>query len=286
MKRGRYKLTIAIMGAAGKMGSRITDNLSRGDYKLLLCEEGDEGISRIRERGFSNTVTKRAIPSGDVIIMAVPDAKIGEISKDIGPMMKGGATMILLDPAAAYIGELTLREDCTFVVTHPCHPALFGEQDTPEARSDFFGGVTAKQDIVIALLQGDEGDFQMAQRICIEMFAPVTKCHRITVEQMAILEPAAAEVVAASAARLMKEALDEAVKRGVPEEAARAFMLGHIQVPLAITFGAISSPFSDAAMIAIKYGYDRIIRPDWREAFRPDTIREVIRKMLHPEGSA
>jgi len=286
MKRGGNLLTIAIIGAAGKMGSRITDNLSRGDFSLLLCENGDAGISRIRERGFSNTETKWAVPSSDVIIMAVPDAKIGGISKDIVPMMKAGATMILLDPAAAYIGELALREDCNFVVTHPCHPALFGEQDTPEARRDFFGGVAAKQDIVIALLRGDEGDFQMAQRICIEMFAPVDRCHRITVEQMAILEPAAAEVVAASAACLMKEALDEAVKRGVPEEAARAFMLGHIQVPLAIAFGVISSPFSDAAKIAIKYGYERIIRPDWREAFRPDTIREVVRKMLHSEESA
>jgi len=79
MKRGENMLTIAIIGAAGKMGSRITDNLSRGDYSLLLCEKGDAGISRIRERGFSNTETKRAVPSSDVIIMAVPDAKIGGI---------------------------------------------------------------------------------------------------------------------------------------------------------------------------------------------------------------
>ena len=284
MKPGGGGMAIAVIGAAGKMGSRITDNLAGGDYDLLLCEKGEAGISKIKGRGLSHTETKMAAAVSDVIIMAVPDAKIGEISREVVPLMKGGATMILLDPAAAYVGELTLRDDCTFVVTHPCHPALFGEQDTPEARQDFFGGIAAKQDIVIALLQGSEGDFQRARKICIEMFAPVAKCHRITVEQMAILEPAAAEVVAASAACLMKEALDEAVKHGVPKEAARAFMLGHIQVPLAIVFGAISSPFSDAAQIAIKYGRDRILRPDWREAFEPETIREVIREMLHPEN--
>ena len=56
-------------------------------------------------------------------------------------MMKKGATFILLDPAAAYAREVALRDDCTFVVTHPCHPAIFYEQDTPEARADMFGGV-------------------------------------------------------------------------------------------------------------------------------------------------
>lgn len=197
-------------------------------------------------------------------------------------MMKSDATMITLDPAAAYAGELTTRDDCTFVVTHPCHPSLFGEQDTLEARNDMFGGIAAKQDIVIALLHGREENFLMAQRICIEMFSPVVKCHRITVEQMAILEPVAAEVVFASAACIMKEALDEAIKCGVPEEAARAFLLGHIQIPLAIVLKN-ANPFSDAAKIAIKYGYENIYKPDWKKIFRPEAIREVLQRMLHPE---
>ena len=87
MKRGANMLTIAIIGAAGKMGSRISSNLSRRNYNLLLCEKGDVGITRLRERGFSNTETKRAVPLSDVIIMAVPDAKIGGISRDIVPIM-------------------------------------------------------------------------------------------------------------------------------------------------------------------------------------------------------
>jgi hypothetical protein len=117
------------------------------------------------------------------------------------------------------------------------------------------------------------------------MFAPVVKVHRISVEQMAILEPAMAEVVAASAAVLMREALEEAVKAGVPREAATAFMLGHAQIPLAIAFGVIDSPFSDAAQIAIRWGTERIIRPDWRTVFEPAQVRAAIHEMLHPEGN-
>jgi hypothetical protein len=115
------------------------------------------------------------------------------------------------------------------------------------------------------------------------MFAPVANAHRITVEQMAILEPAAAEVCAASAAALMKAAMDEAIARGVPAEAARAFLLGHAQIPLAIVFGKIGSPFSDAAKIAMKVGSEKVINPAWREVFEPEAIRATIHRMLHPE---
>ncbi|MFD0670636.1 phosphogluconate dehydrogenase C-terminal domain-containing protein [Cohnella sp. GCM10027633] len=274
------KTTIALIGAGGKMGGRIIDNLSKGDDRLLLCEHTEHGIARIRAKGLDVTPNEEAVPQADYIVMAVPDALIGAISKALVPLMKPGATLITLDPAAAYAGQLEARDDCTFVVTHPCHPPLFGELNTPEERADVFGGIAAKQDIVIALHQGEQARFEAAERICIRMFSPVVKCHRVTVEQMAIMEPAMAEVVAAMAASLMKEALDETIKLGVPEEAARAFMLGHVQIPLNIVFNG-TNPFSDAAQIAIQYGYEKIIRPDWKQVFTKASMDEVLRRMLH-----
>jgi len=101
---------------------------------------------------------------------------------------------------------------------------------------------------------------------------------------MALLEPAAAEVVIAACAVLMKQALEEAVKQGVPEEAARAFLLGHVQIPLAIVFGKVSSPFSDAAQIAVKVGFEKVIKENWREVFDREALRETIHCMLHPKG--
>jgi hypothetical protein len=54
-------------------------------------------------------------------------------------------------------------------------------------------------------------------------------------------------MLVATAARLMRLALDEAIARGVPREAAQAFIAGHAQIATAICFGAESAPFSDAA---------------------------------------
>ena len=100
---------------------------------------------------------------------------------------------------------------------------------------------------------------------------------------MAILEPAAAEVVAAAAATLIKQAVDQAVSLGVPPAAARSFLLGHTQIPLAIVFGEIGSPFLDAAKIAIKVGFEKVVNPNWKDVFKPDVIRATIHRMLHPE---
>jgi hypothetical protein len=274
--------TVTILGAGGKMGTRILNNLVKTSCNLLLCETADRGKKMIEEMGLSVTPMEEAVPGSDYTVMAVPDAILGKLSHDVVPLMRKDATFILLDPAAAFAREVALRDDCTFVVTHPCHPGLFTEQETPEARADVFGGVAAKQDIVIALLQGSEDNFRTAEHICRHMFAPVVKAHRITVEQMAILEPAMAEVVGASCVTLIKEALDEAIRRGVPEEAATAFMLGHLQIELAILFRS-SNPFSDAAIRAIRYGSERIFKEDWREVFSDESIAEVLGRMLHPE---
>ncbi|WP_245996137.1 phosphogluconate dehydrogenase C-terminal domain-containing protein [Paenibacillus taihuensis] len=272
--------TIALIGAGGKMGCRITDNLKTAEYRLLLCEQSESGIARIAERGLSITPNGEALAEADFVILAVPDAIIGPLSELIVPKLRPNTTVIVLDPAAAYANQVALRDDCTFVVTHPCHPALFEEQDSPEARKDMFGGIAAKQDIVIALHQGREDLYDEAEQICIRMFAPVVSCHRITVEQMALLEPAAAEVVAAAAACIMKEAMDEVIRMGVPEAAARSFMLGHIQIPLAIAFNNVN-PFSDAAKVAINYGYEKIFKPDWKQVFTKESLDEVLRLMLH-----
>lgn len=276
------RLSISILGAGGKMGCRIVDNLVKHDYELYFIEVGERGIANLKERNLATTDRNEALAKSDYVILALPDALLKSATEEITPYLREGSTVITLDPAAAYMSELTTKESCTYVVTHPCHPALFGEQETEQARKDLFGGIAAKQDIVIALMKGDEEKFLIAEQICINMFAPVTTCHRITVEQMAILEPAAAEVVVASAAVIMKEAIEEAISRGVPRAAAEAFLLGHIQIPLAITLKNVN-PFSDAAKIAIEYGKKHIYREDWKKVFEPENVREVLGYMLHPE---
>lgn len=275
---------VTILGAAGKIGGRCTDNLVGEDYNLLLCEKGKEGIKKIQEKGLMVTPTEQAVPHADIVIMAVPDVLLSSIAEKVVPMLKKDATMIALDPAVPHAGGIPMREDITYVVTHPCHPSLFREQKTPEGRRDHFGGIAAVQDIVITLMKGSEKNFKKTKELICKMFAPVDKCHRITLEQMAILEPALSEIIGATATTILKKAVDIVVNDyGVPKEAAESFMMGHISIELAIVFGMIEADFSDAAKVAVNLGKDWVFKSDWKKVFKPEMVQKAIDFMLHPE---
>jgi len=75
------------------------------------------------------------------------------------------------------------------------------------------------------------------------------RAHRCTVEQLAILEPALSETVGATFALALREAADEAVRRGAPKQAAIDFIIGHLNIELAIAFGIFpEGKFSDGAL--------------------------------------
>lgn len=275
-------MNIALIGAGGKMGCRITDNLKDSQYDVAYVEISEKGQQNLAQRGLQPTPTDQALASAEVVIMAVPDVAIEKVSAGIVPSMKSGAMMILLDPAAAYLDKLPKREDITYFISHPCHPPLFNDEEG-EARKDFFGGIQAKQAIVCALMQGSEDDYIKGEEIAKNMYAPVMRSHRITLEQMAMLEPTMAETLGSMFAVMYGEALDEAVRNGIPYEAAKDFMLGHINIQLAIVFGEAGNPFSDACKIAIEYGKQHVIKEGWQELFKPEKVYEQIDVMLHPE---
>lgn len=254
------------MGAGGKMGCRITDNMKNlPDYQMYYVEVSDQGKANLAQRGLSTTPQAEALQNAEVVILAVPDKLIGKISESIIDQLKPGTMVIGLDPAAAYAEVMPVRDDLTYFVSHPCHPPLFNDEVTPEARTDWFGGVHAKQHIVCALYSGTESDYEKGEKIARAMYAPVMNSYRITVQQMAILEPALVETFCATLVTAMKEALDITLQMGVPEEAARAFLFGHIRIELAIIFGFAGFPFSDGAKLAIQQAYDKIFKPDWKE---------------------
>ena len=63
-------------------------------------------------------------------------------------------------------------------------------------------------------MQGPDEAYQLGERIARTIYAPVMRSHRVTVEQMAILEPALSETTAATCVTMLREAMDEAVRRG------------------------------------------------------------------------
>lgn len=260
-------LKVALMGAGGKMGCRITDNLVKlpNDYQMFYVEVSEGGVANLAKRGLTTTPQAEALANADAVILALPDRLIGRITHEIVPTLKPGTMVVGLDPAAAYAEVMPIRDDLTYFVSHPCHPPMFNDEVTEEGRTDWFGGVHAKHHIVCALHHGPEGDYAKGEKLAMDMYAPVIKSHRITVEQMAILEPALVETFAATCITAIKEAYDEAVKMGVPPEAAWEFLSGHARIEFAIIFGFSGFPFSDGAKLAIQRAYEKIFKPDWKE---------------------
>ncbi|MFN0120976.1 MAG: phosphogluconate dehydrogenase C-terminal domain-containing protein [Blastocatellia bacterium] len=268
--------TIALFGAGGKMGCRITDNLKDSEYRMVYIEISPAGIENLRQRGLSPTPQAEALASADVAILALPDNLIERISAQIIPTLKAGALVICLDPAAPLAGKVKHRDDLAYFVTHPCHPSVFSYDVTPEQRRDFFGGIKSPQAIVNALMHGAEADYERGEAIAKLMYGPVTRSHRVTVEQMAILEPALSETTGITCINIIREAMDEAIRRGVPHDAARDFILGHINIELAILFDEIPVQFSDGAKKAMERARAQIIQPDWKSIFEPENIRACL----------
>jgi len=272
-------ITVALFGAGGKMGCRLTDNLASSPYKMRYVETGEAGIGNLASRGLAPTPADEALPEADIVVLALPDTALCPVSQTVVPKMKSGAMLVTLDPAAAYAEVLAERDDVAMFVTHPCHPPIFNDE-VGDARHDYFGGVKAKQAVVCALMKGSDDDYARGEALAVAMYAPVTRAHRITVEQMAILEPAMAETVAACCMTIIREAMDEAIARGVPAEAARDFMLGHVNIPLAIVFGEVSSPFSDGAKLIIEHGRQMVFREDWKKVFEPESVKAQVKAIV------
>jgi len=277
--------TVVIMGAGGKMGLRTATNLARGGFDLRLVEVSEAGRQRIADAGLRCVPEAEALAGAEAVVLAVPDALIGRISHAIAPGLRAGTMLVLLDPAAPFAGELPKRDDLVYFVAHPCHPPIFNDETDPAAQADHFGGVKAKQHIVCALMQGPDSAYTMGEAIARAMYAPVMRAHRVTVEQMAIMEPALSETVGATCVAVIREAMDEAIRRGVPAQAAQDFIEGHLRIEIAILFGHLpGAQFSDGAKNAIARAKTTLFQKDWKKLFEPDALAESIHAITRPKA--
>jgi D-apionate oxidoisomerase len=272
--------TVAILGAAGNMGTRLSRTLRNDpDYRLLFVEGNEAGEAKLRDRGDTPATRQDVIDKADIVVLALPDMLIGRVAGGIVPDLRPRTMVVTLDPAAAHAGMLPRREDITYFVTHPAHPPVFNDETDMAARRDFFGSGKARQAIVCALMQGPESDYARGEALAQRIWAPVLRSHRVTVEQMAILEPVLTETVAATCLTIVREAMDEAIRRGVPAEAARDFLMGHINIELAIIFNEIDWQFSAGAKQAIEEARPALFRPDWKKVFEPEQLQASVRRI-------
>lgn len=271
---------IALIGAGGKMGYRLTKNLKGSPFATRHVEVNSDAAKRLEtDFGISCVDLDTALDGAEAVILAVPDVAIGKVATQITDKLKPGTMVVVLDAAAPFAGHLPERDDLTYFVTHPCHPSVFNHEPTAEAQSDYFGGLSAKQGIVCALMQGPETAWDLGERIARTIYAPVHTSYRVTVDQMAMLEPALSETVCGTLLTVLREATDECVARGVPKDAAREFVLGHANIMLAVLFEEIPGQFSDACNKAIVNGKPVLINPDWKKVFEPEAVAESIRRI-------
>ena len=272
--------TIALFGAGGKMGVRLSRNLLKSDYRVRHVEPSAAGRQRLKdELGLDCVEPDAALDNADVVILAIPDTIIGKVAHEISPKLRPGTMVMLLDATAPFAGHLPDRKDLTYFVAHPCHPTIFNDETEEAARKDRFGGAAARQSITSALMQGPESAFDLGEAVARTIYAPIKNSYRLTVEQMALLEPGLSETVCATLLQVMRDAMDEVVRRGVPQDCARDFLLGHMNSLAAVIFNEIPGAFSDACNKAITFGKPRLMRDDWLKVFDREEIAESIRRI-------
>lgn len=262
------------------MGVRLAANLVGSDFNVRHVEVSEEGRERLKcQLDLDCIAETEALADAHVVVLAVPDELIGTVAHSIIGRLQADAMLVCLDAAAPFAGHLPERADVTYFVTHPCHPPIFNDETELVAKRDFFGGVAAKQGIVNALMQGPETHYALGDKVGKTIYAPVSRSYRVTVEQMAMLEPGLSETVCASLLVVMREAMDEVIARGVPEDAAKAFLLGHMNILSAVIFEEIDGVFSDACNKAIDYGKPMLMRKDWKQVFELRNIAESIERI-------
>ena len=272
--------SIALFGAGGKMGYRLARNLRNSRFALRYVEVSEVGRERLaRDFGIQCQTPEATLAGAEVAILAVPDTAIGKVAQSIQHLLKPGTMLVVLDAAAPFAGHLPDRPDLTYFVTHPCHPPIFNDETDEAAKLDRFGGIAAKQHVVSALMQGPEEHFALGDEVARAIWAPVMRSHRVTVEQMALLEPGLSATGVASLLDVMREAMAEVLARGVPAEAARDFLLGHMTILGAVIFKEQPGVFSDACNKAIQFGKPVLMRDDWKRVFEPDEIAASIRRI-------
>lgn len=267
-------MKLALFGAGGKMGMRLGANLAKTDeFHTMHVEVSQAGREAVhRAYGVDCVEANVALDGADIVVLAVPDTLIGQVSHDIIGKMKSGAMLFVLDGAAPFAGHLPEREDVSYFVSHPCHPAIWNDETDLEAKRDYFGGIAAAQGIVNVLVQGPEADYALGERVGRAIYAPVVRSHRVTLKQFALLEPGLSETVNGSLMKVLRMAMDEVVRKGVPHDCARDFLLGHMNIMGAVMFDQHQGVFSDAANKAIEFGIPVLMKDDWLRCFDDDEI--------------
>src|SRR5690625_3818980 len=261
------------------MGRRITRSLRAmpEKYEMRLVEISDQSRElRYNENGITPKELKAALARTQRVVLATPDRLAGRITSDLMPRLETGTNLLSLDPAAAHAERIPLREDINVYACHPSHPPLYDllAETDPEARKDYWGSGQAQQALVIAKAWGPDDTFDVVEVLAQDMFTPISRTHRITIDQMALLEPALTESVTNAALDVMRQARDIAIGKGLPEQAVNDFFMGHLQIGIALIFDQIDSKMSEGAAKALVEAREVLFKEDWERILDADMVKK------------
>jgi D-apionate oxidoisomerase len=299
-------MRVTILGAGGNMGRRITGPLV-GDpnYELRLVEPGIRGRELVEAQGRTVVDQATGLAGADVVVFAVPDKIVPEVAAEIVPLLDSGTSILFLDPAAVAADRVPRRDDIQCFVMQAAPPppppppgggggggppgdggggggpplySLLGESD-PRARRDYWGGGLATQAIVFAVAWSDDLHAERVEALSRDMFAPVSAVHRITVDQMALLEPALSETLTNGCLAVIREGMERVVAAGVPEAAAMDFLMGHLQIGIALIFEQLDWRLSEGAQMALDQSRELLFKDDWFRIFEPDSVMKSLKQI-------
>ena len=79
-------MKVALVGAGGKMGCRLSKNLVGSRFSVRHVEVSEAGRARLKsELGLAAVAPGAALAGADVVILAVPDTLIGKVAAEISP---------------------------------------------------------------------------------------------------------------------------------------------------------------------------------------------------------
>jgi hypothetical protein len=278
----RNFMHVTILGAGGNMGRRITGPLvGNPDYELQLVEPGTRGRELIEAQGSTVVDQATGLAGAEVVVFAVPDKIVPAVAAEVVPLLDSGTSMLFLDPAAVAADRVPRRDDIQCFVMHPTHPPLYSllAESDAQARRDYWGGGLATQAIVFAIGWGDELTAKRVETLSRDMFAPVSAVHRITVDQMALLEPALSETLTNGCIAVIREGLERVVAAGVPEAAATDFLMGHLQIGIALIFEQLDWRLSEGAQMALDQSRDMLFKDDWFRIFEPESVMKSLKQI-------
>jgi hypothetical protein len=73
--------------------------------------------------------------------------------------------------------------------------------------------------------------------------------------------------------------MERVVASGVPEDATFDFLMGHLQIGIALIFERFDWRLSEGAQLALAESREQLFKDDWYRVFEPDNVMASLKRI-------